>query len=122
MYIQYVGFNVAANSRIYNFDVIDLKEARQFTVTLQSEAFHPACLKLQDGPNICFSRLKRELQGETQEARVEAHLSIAEEDIQNYLEQYSPHQPLGKRKPRTGEGRAEVSAPTGWLPRVERAP
>ncbi|MGH9326418.1 MAG: hypothetical protein ACRD2B_07005 [Terriglobia bacterium] len=85
MYIQYVGFNVAASSRIYNFDVIDSKEAREFTVEVQSEAFRPPSLKLQDGPNICFMRLKQELQGETQESNVPAHLGIGEQDIQEYL-------------------------------------
>jgi hypothetical protein len=86
MYIQYVGFNVAASSRIYNFDVIDTAEAREFTVKVQSEAFCPARLKLQDGPDICFARLKQELLGETQESRTEAHLNIGERDIQEYLE------------------------------------
>ncbi len=85
MYIQYVGFNVAASSRTYNFDVLDTQETREFTVQVQSEAFRPAGLKLQDGPDICFARLKQELQGETQESRVEAHLSIADQDIQEYL-------------------------------------
>ncbi len=87
MYIQYVGFNVAASSRIYNFDVLDTREeAREFTVKVQSEAFRPAGLKLQDGPGICFARLNQELQGETQESRAEAHLSIGAQDIQEYLE------------------------------------
>src|SRR5260370_38208991 len=90
MYIQYVGFNVAATSRVYNFDVINTKEAREFTVEVQSETFRPARLKLQDGPDICFARLKQELQGETQESRIEAHLSIGERDIQEYLEQHDP--------------------------------
>jgi hypothetical protein len=107
MYIQYVGFNVAANSRIYNFDVIDLNEAREFTVTVGSEAFRPARLKLQDGPNICFARLKEEILRETQESRAEAHLSIAEQDIQEYLERHPPREPVGKWKPRTGDGPAE---------------
>jgi hypothetical protein len=98
MYIQYVGFNVAASSRTYNFDVLDPKEARQFTVQLQSEAFRPARLKLQDGPGICFARLKQELEGETQEARAEAHLSIRERDIQEYLEQHSPRKKAFERK------------------------
>ena len=98
MYIQYVGFNVAASSRIYNFDVIGAAEAREFTVKVQSAAFRPARLKLQDGPGICFTRLKQELQGETQESRVEAHLSIGERDIQEYLEQHSPR----KSRRRTG--------------------
>jgi hypothetical protein len=60
-YIQYVGFNVAASSRTYNFDVLDPKEAREFTVQVQSKAFRPAGLKLQDGPDICFARLNQEL-------------------------------------------------------------
>jgi hypothetical protein len=98
MYIQYVGFNVAASSRTYNFDVIDPKEAREFTVQVQSEAFRPAGLKLQDGPDICFARLKQELEGETGESRAEAHLSIGERDIAEYLEEHYPRKPLAKKK------------------------
>ncbi len=93
MYIQYIGFNVASSSRTYNFDVIDIAETREFTVKVQSEAFRPARLKLQDGPGICFARLKQELQEETQEARAEAHLSIGEQDIQEYLERHYPRKP-----------------------------
>jgi hypothetical protein len=90
MYVQYVGFNVADSSRIYNFDVIDTKETREFAVRVQSEAFRSGCLKLEDGPGICFARLKLELDGETQESRVEAHLSLRERDIQEYSEQHYP--------------------------------
>jgi formate dehydrogenase assembly factor FdhD len=99
MYIQYVGFNVASSSRIYNFDVIDTAEVRKFTVKLQSDAFRPARLRLQDGPGICFARLKQELQGETPEARAAAHLSIniREQDIQEYLERHYPRKPLAKK-------------------------
>jgi hypothetical protein len=85
MHIQYVGFNVATSSRIYDFDVIDTAEVRKFSVKVQSDAFRPARLKLQDGPGICFALLKQELEGETPEARVGAHLSIGEQDIQEYL-------------------------------------
>ncbi len=107
MYIQYVGFNVAASSRIYNFDVLDLKEAREFTVQVQSEAFRPARLRFQDGPSICFERLKQELEGETQESRAEAHLSIGEPDIHEYLEQHYPRKPLAKRARYISDRRAE---------------
>ncbi len=88
MYIQYVGFNVAASSRTYNFDVLEPKEAREFTVKVQSEAFRPAGLKLQDGPGICYARLKQELERETKESRVETHLRIEERDIQEYVERH----------------------------------
>ena len=97
MYIQYAGFNLAASSRIYNFAVTDTKETREFTVKVQSTAFRPAALKLQDGPAICFARLQQELQGETQEARAEAHLSIVERDIQEYLERKNPPNPNPKK-------------------------
>jgi hypothetical protein len=97
MYIQYVGFNDAASSRIYNFHVIDTKEAREFTVQVQSKVFRSAALKLQDGPDICFARLKQGLQGETPEARAEAHLSIRGRDIQEYSEQHFPRKPLVKK-------------------------
>ena len=98
MYIQYVGFNVVAGFRTYSFDVIDKGEVRKFTVKVQSNAFRPACLKLQDGPGICFARLKQELQGETPEARVEANLSIGEQYIQEYLEQSYPAQAVIRRR------------------------
>ena len=92
--------NDAARSRIYNFDVIDTAETREFTVKVQSEAFRPARLKLQDGPGICFARLKQELQGETPEARGAAHLSIniREQDIQEYLERHYPRKPSSGRR------------------------
>jgi len=98
MYIQYIGFNVAASSRIYNFDVIGkAEEAREFTVKVQSEAFRSAHLKFQDGPGICFERLEQELESETQESRAEAHLSIGKRDIQEYLEGRYPRKPLAKK-------------------------
>ena len=98
MYIRYVGFNVTASCRTYNFDVIDTAETREFTVKVQSDAFRPARLKLQDGPDICFARLQQELQGETQESRAEAHLSIGEGDIQEYLGRHYPRKPSSSPK------------------------
>ena len=96
MYIQYVGFEVAASSRIYAFHVINAPDAaRDFTVTVQSQAFRPDGLKLQDGPGICFARLDQELQGHTQESPAECHLMIGERDIKEYLEQHHPPKPAG---------------------------
>jgi len=97
MYIQYVGFSVAASSRIYNYDVLDIEERREFTVKVQSEAFRPARLELQDGPSICFDRVKRELGAETEESRAEANLSIGERDIDEYLERQYPRKSLAKK-------------------------
>jgi hypothetical protein len=123
MYIQYIGFNLAANSRIYNFDVIDkAAEAREFTVKVQSEAFRPAHLKIQDGPDICFERLERELERETKESRVEAHLSIGKGDIQEYLEGHYPLKAHSKKTASYGSQSSRITGTSGAnLYRVGRA-
>ena len=114
MYIQYTGFNVAASSRTYNFDVIDkADEAREFTVKVQSEAFRTAHLKLQDGPDICFERLELELEKETKESRAEAHLIIGERDIKDYLEGCYPRRPMAKKKASYGAQSRRITG-TSW--------
>ncbi|MBI4456722.1 MAG: hypothetical protein HY644_12600 [Acidobacteria bacterium] len=91
MQIQYVGFNVAASSRIYNFHVVDAPDQiREFVLEVQSEAFRSSSLKFQDGPALCLARLKRELDGETQVLPAQACLCIGEQDIEEYIERHYP--------------------------------
>jgi hypothetical protein len=60
MFMQFAGYDIAANSRIYDFDVMDPpREAREFTVAIKSKTSHWGSLKLQDGLGICFERLRR---------------------------------------------------------------
>jgi hypothetical protein len=109
MYIRYVGFNVAAGSRSYDFQVIATpREARKFTVNFQSEAFRAARLTLQDGPAICFARLERELLGKPQRARVGAHPSIGERDVDEYLQWRYPERPLREKR---GKARGATAEP-----------
>ncbi|MGD1100973.1 MAG: hypothetical protein ABSA59_02810 [Terriglobia bacterium] len=92
MYIQYVGVDNSADSRIYTFHVINPpQEARDFTVKVLSGEFHADRLKFQDGPGISSARLQRELKGETQESRAEADLCIEEQDVREYRAQHYPH-------------------------------
>jgi len=91
MYIQYTGFKVALNSRIYNFQVLDgTRERREFTVRIHSDTNLWGALKLQDGPVICFERLGQELGRETPAACAELNLHIREQDIREYLARHSP--------------------------------
>ena len=99
MYIQYVGFDTAPSSRLYTFHVIDVPhQAREFTVKLQSEAFRPDRLSLQDGPGICYARLVQELRAGTSEPPSGACLSVAERDIDAYIEQHHPKTSQAKRE------------------------
>lgn len=82
---------ISSKSRIYNFDVVDPpREARRFTVQIESQTSRWDSLKLQDGPSICFERLRRELELETPELHAEAHLRIGEQDIKEYLARQHP--------------------------------
>jgi ActR/RegA family two-component response regulator len=91
MYIQYSGFAVAMNSRIYTFHVLDAaREAREFTVRIHSDTNLWARLKLQDGPGICFERLEQELCRETPAARADLNLRINDQDIRDYLARHYP--------------------------------
>ena len=91
MYIQYLGFENAVRSRTYAFHVIDSPvETREFTVRVEADVFGAGCLKLQDGPGICFDRLQRELGIETQDVRAEPLLHIGEMDIQDYRARHYP--------------------------------
>jgi hypothetical protein len=92
MYVQYIGVDKSASSRIYTFHVIDPpQEARNFTVKVRSEEFCTDRLKFQDGPGISSARLQRELKGETQDSRAEADLCIEEQDVREFRAQNYPH-------------------------------
>lgn len=91
MYIQYGGFSLEGASRIYVYHVVDPPHGtREFTVDVQNDAFHSPPFRIQDGPGICFARLKQELDRETSESRAEPHLSITPTDIQEYVERTYP--------------------------------
>jgi len=99
MYIQYVGFEIGADTRVYSFHVINAPETtRDFTITVQSQAFRPRGLKLQDGQGICFARLDRELQRDTPESPAETHLIIGEGNITDYLGEHNPPKLQGRKE------------------------
>lgn len=117
MYIQYVGFDTSAGSRVYSFHVIDApEEARNFTVSVQAAGFRPDGLKFQDGPDICFARLGHELEKQTPEIRTAAHLSIGEPDIKDYLDNHHSQKPKRKKKTEEPELPA-TNVPRDWWQR-----
>ena len=113
MYIQYVGFDGTAASRVYGFHVIDApREPREFTVEIHAEAFGPSRLSFQDGPDICFTRLRQGLLEETQDVRAQGHLNITEQDVRMYLE---THRSVKMRGRGRGESPATNASFTGTV-------
>ncbi|HTU34277.1 MAG TPA: hypothetical protein VMF66_10785 [Candidatus Acidoferrum sp.] len=60
--MAYKGFTSTTQGRQYAFHVrFSAEDSRDYTVTIPSEAFSSRLVSYQDGPNVCSSRLKREL-------------------------------------------------------------
>jgi len=96
MQIQYIGFNVAATSRIYNFRVADGAGAtRDFSVKILLASFRGSQLKFQDGPELCHGHLKQALEAETTESPVKANLNIELRDTEDFLRRRYPRKRRG---------------------------
>jgi hypothetical protein len=60
--MEYMGFTTTTQGREYAFHVrFSAEDTRDYTVTISSESFSSRRVSYQDGPNVCSSRLKREL-------------------------------------------------------------
>jgi hypothetical protein len=59
--VQYVGFRTTANGREYTLCASGGNEPRLFVLLIPGEAFVSNAVRFQDGPDLCFRRLQREL-------------------------------------------------------------
>ncbi len=60
--MEYVGFTSTEEAREYAFHVrFSPDDSRDYVVAIALAAFNSRRVRYQDGPNICSSRLKREL-------------------------------------------------------------
>jgi hypothetical protein len=60
--MEYVGFKSTTQGREYAFHVrFTPDDSREYVVTITGGAFTSRRVSYQDGPNVCSSRLKREL-------------------------------------------------------------
>lgn len=59
--LRYIGFSSTADGREYAFRVTDGIEARHFVLLIGHEVFAAGEARFQDGPDLCFSRLQRDL-------------------------------------------------------------
>jgi|SRR5580692_814187 hypothetical protein len=84
VYMEFLGFKSTTQGREYAFHVqFSAQDSRDFTVVITSEAFSSRRVSFQDGPNVCSSRLKRELSTNPETATGTAFL-IDEKEIEDY--------------------------------------
>jgi len=60
--VQYKGFETKDSVRVYIFSIREgVGEPREYKLTIASEAFVTHRVRYQDAPEICSSRLQREI-------------------------------------------------------------
>jgi hypothetical protein len=88
--VQYVGFQVKALVREYNFLVRQASTGtREFTLAIVNEAFSSHRARYQDAPDICSARLHRELAVYANNPP-ETHYKISEVELDEYRDSHAP--------------------------------
>ena len=89
--IQYTGFQLKPRGRDYCYRVVATKsEDREFTLTISNRTFEERHFPYQDGAALCYQKLQKELLSETAEVPLQHHLTISDEDLDEYLAKYRP--------------------------------
>jgi hypothetical protein len=93
--IQYTGFQLKPRGRDYCYKVVAMKsEDREFTLTISNRAFEERHFPYQDGAALCYQKLQKELLTETAEDPLQHHLTVSDQDLDEYL---AKHRPARKR-------------------------
>lgn len=86
MTIQYVGFQSRPRGREYSYRVVNPKsETREFTFTISNKVFIERHVPYQDAASICYQKLQKELLTENPERPLHHHLSISDQELDDYL-------------------------------------
>jgi hypothetical protein len=89
--IQYTGFQLKARGRDYLYRVVGVRsEDREFTLTISNRSFEERHIPYQDGAALCYQKLQKELLGETADVPLQHHLTISDQDVDEYLAKYRP--------------------------------
>lgn len=91
MTIQYLGCEQNLLARIYLFRVVNATlQERLFRLSVKILLLVQNKFKLQDLPDLCFSRLKRELNLETGDQALPLQMSVSDSELKKYIEDHYP--------------------------------
>ena len=89
-HVEYVGFRADGAAREYLLRVRQTNaDSLQFTLIIPNEAFLSRRVRYQDGPEICFLKLQRELLA-CSEGLPQARLTVTNADLEDYRSAHTP--------------------------------
>jgi hypothetical protein len=96
--VEYVGFKSEGATRAYQLRVRHPGgTCSDFTLAIANDAFLKHRLRYQDGPEICFLKLQRELTASPDRMPAD-HLVITDSDLEDYRTAHTPKAP--QRRPK----------------------
>ncbi len=99
--VQYVGFRTTASGREYTLCATGGLEPRLFVLLIPGDAFVSHTVRFQDGPDLCFRRLQRELTADP-DLLPGGGLVLTREELLDYQEGRA--QPANERRRRGPAG------------------
>ena len=90
--VQYRGFEVKMRVREYTFNVREAGSEREFTLSIENEAFVSHRAKYQDAPSICSMRLNAELLAHANHPP-ESHFAITSAELETFRVARAPKIP-----------------------------
>ena len=91
--VQFMGFESNDKVREYTFQVreasTDAMGPREFTISIDQEAFNSHLVRFQDAPDICSTRLRRELLAYGNHP-AESHFHITRAELAEYRDSHTP--------------------------------
>jgi hypothetical protein len=83
--VEYVGFRTSADRREYVLRSHLGPEVREYTVGISLAAFAAGRVRLQDGPEICYLKLLRELDSATAAPSREVDFTVTDAELADYV-------------------------------------
>lgn len=101
--VEFLGFESKETVREYTFQVRETaQEPREFTLTIDHDAFTMRLLRFQDAPDVCSSRLRRELMANGNHTS-ETHFHITQAELDDYRSRHAPAKRSTFRRPHAEE-------------------
>lgn len=108
--LEYIGFRTASDRREYLLRSHSGTETREYTVGIAHAAFAAGRARFQDGPEICYLKLHRELQACADQPD-EDDFTITDAELAAYRDAHAPRaRRLGPTAAATGAAKGDGEA------------
>ncbi|HET7294976.1 MAG TPA: hypothetical protein VFM88_21335 [Vicinamibacteria bacterium] len=98
-HVEYVGFTATDSTREYSLRVRHpAGQTTDFTLVIRNEAFVSRRARYQDGPDICFLKLQREVLLFSGLKLPETRLDVTDADLEEYRAAHAPR--VAQRRPK----------------------